>query len=217
MTLLRLALLAALLSTSFTSCMGYRKVVDPVLSVRTSGGTELGVSTEYGVVFTGATAERGEVEVEAWFADGPSLERSVIEPVGHKVFTAQIDIELPSVPISFREPRDGERLVIMGRRGWERWTAETKARVHPGTLGVLVDIPSGFPDDPDQVGAGVFRKVGSYRYELVGLVTGKVTLPDGRRTRRYLAVAGPIQLARLAAHRRDLLRKKPFVYREDIL
>jgi len=218
----RAALAALALALVATSCTGTRKITDPIIVVSTDGGTELGVSTEYGVVFTGATAERGEVEITSWFGDGPSIERSVIEPVGAELFTAEVDIDLPSVQIDFSEPRDGERLEIRGRRrqssgAYAQWTTTARVRTDPRVLGLLLEIPSGFPDDPDQVGAGVFRVKGPHERELVGLVVGKVRLQQGSRTRRYLAVAGPNELWRLAAHRRDLLRPDPMVYREDIL
>lgn len=215
-------LLGALTLALVTSCTGTRKITDPIIVVTTEGGTELGVSTEYGVVFTGATAERGEVEITSWFGDGPSIERSIIEPVGDELFTAEVDIELPSVTIDFTEPRDGERLEVRGRRlqpsgVYTKWSVTARVRTDPRVLGLLLEIPSGFPDDPDQVGAGVFRVVSEHERELVGLVLGKVRLQEGSRTRRYLAVAGPNDLWRLAAHRRDLLRPDPKVYREDIL
>ncbi|MFT5733144.1 MAG: hypothetical protein ACJAZN_001269 [Planctomycetota bacterium] len=209
-----LALLALL---ALASCSGTRKLTDPVLNIRTSGGDELGVSTDHGVVFLGKYAERGEVDVTAFYGDGPTIERSVIEPVGGGLFTAEMDIELPKVPISFEEPRDGETLEIMGRKGNRKWSVLARVRTDPRVLGLLLEVPSGFPDDPDQVGAGVYRKHGRDDRELVGLVTGKIQLESRGSLRRYIAVSGPTVLWRFAAHRRDLLRKKPFVYREDIL
>ena len=225
------ALLAALLAFPFAaSCTGQRKLVDPSVVVQTDGGRELGVSTEYGIVFTGATAKRGEAEFEIWYGDGPSIERTVIEPVINTskdnrqtasdvalLFTGEIDIEAPEVSIGFKEPYDGEMLEVMGRRGQRRWSTLARVRTDPRVFGLLLEIPSGFPDDPDQVGAGVFRPLGDRARELVGLVVGKVQLQRGNGLRRYLAVAGPTELWKLAAYRRDLLRAKPFVYREDIL
>ncbi len=203
--------------TALASCQGSRKITDPVVTITTEAGSELGVSTTYGVVFLGNSAERGEVEVEAFFGDGPSIERSVIEPVGAGLFTAEMDIILPSVPLSFVEPRDGETLEIMGRKGYRRWTSVTQVRTDPRVLGLLLEIPDGFPDDPDQVGAGVFRKKSKFERELVGLVTGKIQLESGGKVRRYLTATGPSIMWRFAAHRRDHLQTKPFVYREDIL
>lgn len=215
----RISLSLAALSAAvlLSACAGTRKLADPVLNMTTEGGTELGVSTEYGVVFLGRTAERGEVEVETYFGDGPSIERSIIEPIGGGLYTAEMDIVIPSVPIDFRAPEDGERLEILGRRGRRLWSTLAKVRTDPRVSGLLLEIPSGFRDEPTQVGAGVYRKTGARSRELVGLVTGKVQLERDGRSEQFLSVAGPTVMWRLAAHRRDLLRKKPFVYREDIL
>ena len=209
--------LPMLLLAGLASCSGTRKVLDPVVKIRTAGGSELGVSTNHGVVFLGTTAERGEVEVEAYFGDGPSIESSVIEPVGGGLFTAEMDIKLQQVPLSFEEPRDGETVEILGRKGNRRWSVLTRVRTDPRVLGLLLEVPSGFPDDPDQVGAGVYRKKSKFERELIGLVTGKIQLERRGSLRKYLPVAGPTVMWRFAAHRRDHKRRKPFVYREDIL
>ncbi len=209
--------LSVALAFSLAACAGTRKLTDPIVVITTQNGSELGVSTENGVVFTGATAERGEILIEAYYGDGPTIERAVIEPISQELFTAQTDIVLPNVPISFQEPRDGESLKLMGRRDGKRWSTFAKVRTDPRVFGLLLEIPSGFPDDPDQVGAGVFRSKARYEDELVGLVVGKVQLEHDGKVKRYLAVAGPTELWRLVAHRRDHIRKKPFVYREDVL
>ena len=213
----RRLMLPVIVAAALASCSGTRTIMDPVIKIETAGGNELGVSTEQGIVFLGTTAERGEVEITAYFGDGPSIESSVIEPVGGGLFTAEMDIRLQSVPISFQEPRDGETLEIMGRRGNRRWSTVARVRTDPRVLGLLLQIPSGFPDDPDQVGAGVYRKTSKFDRELVGLVTGKIQLERRGSLRKYLTVAGPSALWRFVAHRRDHLRRKPFVYREDIL
>ena len=210
------AILALSLPMGLTACSGSRKVTDPVVGITTEQGTELGVSTEYGVVFLGRTAERGEVLVEAWFGDGPSLERSVIEPVGEGIFTAEMDIRLPQVTVSFLAPEDGESLEILGRQGAKQWTAKTKARRVAGVTGVLVDEPKSFVDSPDQLGAGGYRRTGTFTRELSVRGSGRVQRQREGKVETYLAVVGPDTLWRLAAHRKDRIRRKPFVYREDI-
>lgn len=205
------------LALGAAACTGNRKLADPVVAVMTERGSELGVSTEFGVVFLGSSSDRGPVTVEAYFGDGPSLEQSVIEPVGGGLFTAEMEIRLPHVPVSFDLPTDGEVLEVMGRTGWDRWSVMTECRVVDGVEGVLVDIPEGFLDSAEQTGAGVYRKLGEFERELVGLVSGKVQIERDGEVTRYLSVVGADSLWRLAAHRRDKLRRKPFVYREDIL
>jgi len=207
-----LALAVSLASLTLVGCAGSRSLADPVVRITTEGGRELGVSTDYGVLFLGRTAARGPVAIEAHFGDGPSLERSITEPVGGGLFTALTEIELPAVPLSFTAPRAGEPLVVVGRNDDGLWERPTNVVLDERVFGLLVEAVGGALDHNDQVGAGVFRQIDEYDRELVGLVSGKLTL-DGRT---YLAVVGPEVTWRLVAHRRDLLRRKPWVYREDV-
>lgn len=205
-------LAASLAAAALSGCAGSRLLTDPVVRITTEGGDELGVSTDYGVVFLGRTSARGPVEIEAHFGDGPSLERSIVEPVGGGLFTALTEIKLPSVLLSFEPPRAGEPLVVAGRNADGPWERSTEAVLDERVFGLLVEPVGDEFDHSDQVGAGVFREVNERERELVGLVSGKLTL-DGRT---YLAVVGPEVTWRLVAHRRDLLRRKPWVYREDV-
>ena len=72
---------------------------------------------------------------------------------------------------------------------------------------------------PDQIGAGLYvlPEGDREKLSLVGLVSGSVTLRTDQGERELLAVAGPQQLWRLVTHRRDVLRRRPWVYREDVL
>jgi len=106
-----------------TSCVGSRTLTDPTLEIRTPHGSELGVSTDYGVIFLGRTAQSGSVEITAWFGDGPSIESSVIEPIGGGLYTAETEISeeakillgLVSGKITLKN-KDGERsyLTVVG-------------------------------------------------------------------------------------------------------
>jgi hypothetical protein len=212
-----LAVLVCVLVCS--ACEATRKQADPTLLIESAGGRELGVGTEYGVVFLGQHARSGEVDVSAWFGDGPSTESSVVEPIGGGLYTAQTEIRLPAVPLSFAEPRPGSTLTIIGRTRGRTWRASARVLEHPAVEGLLLEIPSEMDDYPDQIGAGVFR-IGTpadLDVELVGLVSGRLELQGESGPRAYLTVVGPRELWRLAAYRRDLLRKKRWVYREDIL
>ncbi|MEZ6018226.1 MAG: hypothetical protein R3F49_24195 [Planctomycetota bacterium] len=113
---------------------------------------------------------------------------------------------------SFDAPRAGESLIVVGRTDGGSWERTTRVVEDPREFGLLVESFGGEFERADQVGAGVFRSVGDHRRELVGLVSGRVTL-DGRT---YLVVVGPEVTWRLVARRRDLLRRKPWVYRRDV-
>jgi hypothetical protein len=209
----------ALLALLCSSCVGTRKLIDPTLRIHTRGGDELGVSTDYGVIFLGRTATAGYIEVEAMFGDGPSVESTVIEPLGGGLYTAETEIRLPSVPLKFDNPLPGTTLLIAGRTASGPWEATVDVVSDPRVYGILLEIPLELQGRANQVGAGVYwvSPYDEHEKRLVGLVTGRVTLsgPDGEH--EFLSVAGPEDLWRLVTHRRDLLQRKTWVYREDIM
>ncbi len=214
-----LSALLAIAALALSSCVGTHKLQDPIVVIQTSGGTELGVSTDYGVVFLGSTAPSGSIELTSWYGDGPSIEASVIEPIGGGLFTAETEIRLPTVPLTFVAPKPGDELLVSGRRGSSRWEETLKVRSDPRVLGILLAIPGELRNHPDQVGAGVFViPAGEPNLKkLVGLVSGILRLETDEGPREFLTVVGPEDLWRLVTHRRDHLRRKPWVYREDIL
>jgi len=213
------ALPALLLCAALAACQGTRNVMDPILEIRTPGGHELGVSTDYGVLFLGRTARSGEVSVIAWYGDGPSLEISVIEPLGDGLYTAATQIRLPAIPITFRTPRAGEKVFIRGRRGAELWEVEAGVLADPRVEGILLTIPGALENAPDQVGAGIFvddPETGQRR--LVGLVSGTLELAGGNGVKaRYLTAVGPEQIWRLVTRRQDVPQRRRWIYREDVL
>jgi hypothetical protein len=211
----RLAALAAALAAS---CVTSKEIVDPTILVHSPDGTELGVSTEYGTVFLGRYARGGEVDLTAWFGDGPSLEASLVEPIGAGLFTAETEIDLPSVPLAYHSPRNGATVVVRGRIGGDPWEIEAEIRVDPRVDGLLLRPVGGLTGEPEQVGAGVFTTEEVDRRRLLGMVSGRIrlTAADGESV-DYVAVVGASDLWRLVAHRRELQRKPHWVYREDVL
>ena len=215
----------ALLGLLASACTGTRKLMDPTLTLETSFGTELGVATEYGVVFLGHTARAGDVDITAWFGDGPSVESTVIEPVGGGLYTAETEIRLPWVPLTFEAPGAGSRVTVIGRdRDGETWQSEVRVATHPRVSGLLLEIPSRLRDAPGQVGAGVFvpgerdEEVNRETMRLLGLVSGKVRLETGEGApSEYLTVMGPQDLWRLVSYHRTDVHKRRWVYRGDIL
>ena len=205
-----------LITLFLASCVGTRTAVDPTVTLLTSGGTELGVSTDYGVVFLGPTARSGPVQMTVWFGDGPSIESSIIEPVGGGIFTAEAEISLPLVALDFTPPAADETLIIAGRNEYGPWEAQVTAFADPRVWGPLLSIPSQLIGRANQVGAGVYRD-GPGGRRLVGLVSGRLRLAADDGSREYLTVVGPAHLWRMVTHRKDAGRRRPWVYREDIL
>ena len=210
------ALALALLATA---CQGTRKLADPLIEVRGPEATELGVATDYGLVFLGRSARSGPVDVTAWFGDGPSTEQAVVEPLGGGLFTAEPEIRFPRVPIAFDTPAPGTRLLLVGRVGRERWQEEVEVLADPRVEGLLVRVPARLSTTPAE-GAGLFmvNPLAEHELKLVGLVSGRIALEaaDGNQV-EYLAAFGPDQLWRLVAYRRDYPKRRKFVYRDDIL
>ena len=202
------------------SCVGTRTLADPTLVIRTDSGTELGVSTDYGVIFLGRTASSGMIDMTVWFGDGPSIEKSAIEPLGGALFTAETEIRLPNVPLSFDDPSPGDVLTIMGRNSSGVWSEDVQVLSDPRAFGLLLEIPEPMRGELDQIGAGVYSIPDGdlSKMRLVGIASGIITITsESGAKKEYLAAYGPQQLWRLVTHRRDHNRRKPWVYREDIL
>lgn len=211
------ALLFALLATA---CQGTRNLADPVLEIRGPEASELGVATDYGLVFLGRSARSGPVLVTAWFGDGPSVEQAVVEPLGGGLFTAEPEIRFPRVPVSFETPAPGTRLMAVGRVGPARWESVVTVRADPRVEGILITIPGEAVDNEAQIGAGLylFDKDKPQDRRLVGLISGRLELTDADgAVQRYLTVVGPDQLWRLVTYRRDYPHRRKFVYRDDVM
>ncbi|MCA9003142.1 MAG: hypothetical protein KDB61_14560 [Planctomycetes bacterium] len=216
---LRTLLPVLLLTTLCTACIGTRKGVDPTLRIMGEGGTELGVSTQYGVVFLGRYTNAGPVEIEALFGDGPSIEYTVVDPVSAGLCTAATAIRLPSVPLTFQALEPGQQVLLRGRSGRKSWENWVRVREDERVHGLLLDTCSEMNGKPDQIGAGVFLKTGpdSDSLRLIGLVSGRVTLQTDGDSRTYLTVLGPESLWRLVTHRHQYPRTRKWVYREDVM
>lgn len=207
-------LIAALAPALLASCVVTRNVQDPTVTLQTAGGRELGVSTERGVVFLGHTARSGEVDMIVWYGDGPSIEGSVIEPLGDGLYLAQGEIVMPSVDIGFPELEPDHVVVARGRRGAEVWEIPLYYVDDPRLGGLAFRAAEALPTDDDQVGAGVFwEHPDTGRRFFIGLVTGTVEVAGDR----YVTAIGGQGLWRLVAHRREAFEEGRFIYRDDIL
>jgi hypothetical protein len=192
-----------------------RRTVDPVVVVHGPGGDELAVSTDYGILFLGRTAQGGRIEYTAYFGDGPARESGLVESVGGGVYATEAEIQLPSVPLCFEIPPAGTRVLVRGRRAGAPFEIEAELAGDERVSGVLL-APSEELDaltDAD-LGAGVFHLVPGKPIQLLGLVSGRLTL-EGRRS--FVTVLGPDDLWRLVVHRRNSDRPRRWIYREDLM
>lgn len=192
-----------------------RHSVDPVVLVHGSGGEELGVSTDYGIVFLGRTTQSGRVEFTTWFGDGPSREQGLVESLGELVFATECEILVPSVPLCFEPPPAGTSVIVRGRRAnAEPFEITARLASAPNVTGVLLETNAELDGLTEaERGAGVFLVTPGAPLRLVGLVTGRMELAG----RRYVTMLGPESLWRLVVHRRNADRPRRWVYREDLL
>lgn len=212
--LLPAVLLAALAAAG---CRGPNLAFDPTVILDTRGGRELGVSTNYGIVFLGSTARAGDVDVAVWFGDGPSIEQSVIEPVGGGLYTVDTEIRVPSIPLGFEDPANGQSVFVQGRDVNGRWRLETRVRRHPDVDGILLEVPLALAGSTDQTGAGVFFYDDKGRARVLGLVSGRLILETAEGAESFLTVVGPDSLWRLVSYRRDPHVRPRVPYRDDVL
>jgi len=216
----RLLLLAVLVPFAGCRAAPYRDPGDSTVRLHTSPGGELGVSTEYGVVFLGQGKRSGEVEFTAWFGDGPSLETGIVEPLGGGLFLTRSEIRIPTVGVSFVEPRPGERVSVSGREGRDgRYRFSAVVTADERVEGMLLRANGDLRElGPEQVGAGVYVERDGRRL-LVGLLSGRLRLPEagGAPAGDFYTVVGPRELWRLIAYPRDLERHRLRAHRGDVL
>lgn len=216
---MRFPFLASLALLSAPACMTPSSTaaftLDPVVVVHTPAGDELGVSTDYGVVFLGRHVRTGRVEFTAWFGDGPSREEGLVERIGDELVATRAEIELPSVPLCFDLPPAGTQVTVRGRRNGVPFEFLAVLAADPRVTGVLLE-PSPELDalGDEALGAGVFLVREARPRELVGLLSGRLELGDGRR---FVAAVGPETLWRVVVQHRDHDRPRRTVFREDVL
>lgn len=200
------------------ACRSYPNLVEPTVVIETAGGAELGVSTDYGVVFLGQKGRTGQAELVAFFGDGPSIEPVLIEPIGGNLYLAQPGLELPEVQLTFADPAPGTRVQIRGRGPKGPWSAQARIAADPRVEGLLLELPESFRLPNDQIGAGVYLRERGAPWRLLGLVSGHLALSgaSGEPPREYLTAVGPRDLWRLPAHRREAPRRDPAPIRADL-
>lgn len=191
-----------------------RRTLDPVVVVHGPGGDELGVSTDYGIVFLGRTARSGRIEFTTWFGDGPSREEGLVEAVGGGIYATEGEILLPCVGLCLETPPAGSIVMVRGRRGGMPFEIEAQLASDPRVTGVLL-APNAELDGlgEDDLGAGVFYLQPNKPMQLVGLLSGRLELGG----KRYVTAVGPEDMWRLIVQRRNSDRPRRWVYREDIM
>jgi len=190
---------------------------NPIVQLHTPTGIELGVATDYGIVFLGHKARSGPVKFTVWFDDGPSLEEGVIEPLAPSLYTTTAEILLPVTPVTFREPRHGQPVTVRGINDAGPYEFPARVARDDRVEGVLLQLNPGLDAlDDDQLGAGVYLPEDGVT-TLLGIVSGRLQLQneDGSWT-EYGTVTGPREMWKVVTHHRNRDRPRRWVHREDI-
>lgn len=202
----------------FGACISPTATPDATVVLEGSGGRELGVATDYGIVFLGRSQTSGRIDYTLWYGDGPARESGIVEPLGGGLWVTESEILSPTSPLTFRTPERGEEVTVVTRSG--NTTTRTSAFVarHRQVTGLLLELNSSLRAlGNDEVGAGVYLET-DFGLALVGLVAGRIRLPgsDGEE-REFMSVVGPRELWRLPARERHHSERPPRIHREDIL
>lgn len=154
----------------------------PVALVETTGGVELGATTEFGVLTLGRTATEGACRVHYFLGPTPLIDDGQIVATGSVFHRADIDLKTMLLPCMDRDPTPEDRLVAM-------WMPDPRS-----TTSVSVQLSTDSDASGDVLvgdglnlpaGATVLRVVDD-GYEFVGLIAGRATLQG----RSYYVFAG---------------------------
>ena len=183
----------------------------PVVGIQTTKGRELGVTTEDGLLFLGRTASEGPAKALYFLGSAALIEAGDIHKLGGSIFELRLDVQLPTVPISFEPLQVGENLLMIGLDGEDEWQFSVSPVKNDVIFGSVLTYPSGFERKPEYVGAGVFRST-SRGYVLVGLLKGAALFDSGER---YLLLAGLTELKRALMTPRKAVIERRVIYRPD--
>lgn len=182
----------------------------PVALVETTGGVELGATTELGILTLGRTAEEGPCRVHYFLGSTPLIEDGVLVPTASLFTRAEIDLKTMAIRVLDRPPVPTDELLVM-------WTADGAATESVSVQLARDDdvagdllLPPGRELPP---GATVLVSTRDDGLLFAGLIAGKASLDGGQR--EYYVFAGVDRVREMLAipqvHPTDLVPK----YRAD--
>lgn len=191
---MRRALLFAVLLPALPGCsvwfLSGESWVDrsrPVALVETTGGIELGATTEFGVLTLGRSAVEGPCRVHYFLGPTPLVEDGALEPAGGLFTRAEIDLKTQAVRALDHSPSQGAELLVM-------WTPDgTAVRSVAVRLAHDAGVEGDVLADPGvdlPPGATVLWRDVDDTLQFAGLVAGKATLEDAGSARHYYVFAG---------------------------
>jgi len=167
----------------------------PVVLVETTGGVELGATTEYGILTLGRTATEGACRVHYFLGPTPMQDAGELASTGSVFTRADIDLKTSAVRVFDRTPNATDELLVM-------WTAD-------GTTVQAVDVElvrsekiAGsvlhHPGEELPPGAAVLRR-DLEGLSFVGLIAGKATIDSGPARGNYFVFAGVDRIREMLA------------------
>lgn len=182
-------------SAWFFSSEHYYDRSRPVALVETTGGVELGATTEFGILTLGRTATDGPCRVHYFLGPTPMVEDGAVVATQSVFARADIDLKTMAVRAFDHPPKAGDELIAM-------WTPDGTATervavqlaAEPGISGDVLQAP-GRELPP---GAAVFVNTRDDGLLFLGLIAGRLT--DGDDTaRQYYVFAGVDRVRELLA------------------
>ena len=183
----------------------------PVAFVETTGGIELGATTEFGVLTLGRSATEGPCKVHYFLGPTPLIEDGEIVATGSTFHLADIELKTQFAVCLDRDPTPADTLVAM-------WMPDPRSST---------EVPVKLSTDPDAqgdllvadgpvlpAGAGVFCKTDD-GLRFVGLVAGKATLEGPGGARSFYVFAGMDRVREMLAIPKEHPRRTEPKFRYD--
>jgi hypothetical protein len=167
----------------------------PVALVETTGGVELGATTEFGVLTLGRTATAGPCRVHYFLGPTPVIEDGELAATASLFTVAEIDLKTMALRAMDRSPSAADELLAMWTPDGTRTerVAVQLAR-DPGVTGDVLRHPG--RELP--VGAAVFAD-SDEGLLFVGLVAGKAEVTEQDAARHYFVFAGVDRIREMLA------------------
>lgn len=168
----------------------------PVALVETTGGVELGATTEFGILTLGRTATEGPCRVRYFLGPTPLVEDGALAATGSMFTRADIDLKTMAVRGLDHAPDPADELLVM----WTPDGATTESV--PVRLARAAGVQGDVLEHPGRdlpPGATVLLPTRDDGLLFVGLVAGKATVDGDGGARDYYVFAGVDRIRELLA------------------
>jgi hypothetical protein len=200
---MRRHLIAALLLPVLPGCSAWffsgEPTVDrsrPVALVETTGGIELGATTEFGVLTLGRSAATGPCRVHYFLGPTPLIEDGELKVTGSLFTRAEIDLKTMALRALDRSPAPERELLVM-------WTPDgVSTRSCAAVLASVSGVEGDVLADPGvelPAGATVMQRNTENELQFAGLIAGKVTVGSDAAARSYYVFAGVDRMREMLA------------------